>query len=917
MACIPSHVRWRCTPKLAVRVAYLILILGMLACGLSGVVGVWNTMSTAKKLEDDNLPVLELALRLKWLNYRLLELATRSIERHDLFFSLYSSSLADLNTELVWMLDKVDSMGRDDWKANLERVDTLVKERILDDRHAIDGASCTQWGTFNCEVQVPGVASNADITITITDGAAACDVVDSVGGGICEWMPDRPDEVPEPQPLNLLNKCVCYACKGPLPDLGSAMNDSVFSWPRAYQASEKGTDGKYQCENDPRYAGKCYWDGLNCVPHEPLPQASILNSTEYMDRFDEVVQLLATIELAVHGDMVDEIESLMGLSHLGTVYTCVVAILYTAMVIGFMLLHLRPRRKYSLGFAFFTMTTLFLITGWAFFIFVVYTSTHMHELWQNLRDTELVIYRRAWDIIYYDSILTTSASRFVMTAHNSGWVDEAYTGVAGGVRVYDHWFIKYIETVGSLDAAINYAVEHAESTEEQRIFNTIDTVNKMLVDLEQISLCSCEPPDASALAANDTTLGVTSLYSTTYLQAKETYNSQNKNFLNVQMQRLLVRVRELQSKAELMSIMMLSMVFFIPMSLTEMFRQIIAKKAQRRAEFEHRQTRIKNVLRNTIGLFAHPLVAIKASLFTQLGIMVKHEAARKKNLLSCFDSPMQATNHFILFISHQWLDTAHPDPGSVQYCAVCSAIRKIADQHQVKLSEMYIWLDYHSIPQFNAVSVGVGVSAIASLVNYAMYSTAMCVVAPAATHASGYVCNFGTYMSRGWCRAEQAGYMLKNGTKNLYIMDETGFRAPDPQSLENYEAFFPMEGTFTCCKWQHKGGALCDREHLVDVMIYLYYSAKGLEGLEDSTFVYNFVMKNRSRIFPRKFLKTGDGGTTRSKLFGTLLEELDKMMMGDNELSTKISNSRLLQQQEDAEEDPLTPSSIPVWWATV
>eukprot|EP00971_Amphidinium_carterae_P240390 4772378-Amphidinium_carterae.1 len=215
--------------------------------------------------------------------------------------------------------------------------------------------------------------------------------------------------------------------------------------------------------------------------------------------------------------------------------------------------------KYSLGFAFFSMSALFLITGWAFFMFVVYTSNHMHELWQNLRDTELVMDRTAWDVIFYDAVLTTSASRFVMTAHNSGWVDEDYTGVPGGVRVYDHWFINYIESVGSLDNAINYAVDNAVSAEEQRIFSTIDTVNKMLVDLEQIALCSCEPPDASALAANDTTIGVGSLYSTTYLQAKETYNNQNKNFLNVQMQRLLVRVRELQSKAELMSIMMITM----------------------------------------------------------------------------------------------------------------------------------------------------------------------------------------------------------------------------------------------------------------------------------------------------------------------------------------------------------------------
>eukprot|EP00971_Amphidinium_carterae_P139204 2758500-Amphidinium_carterae.1 len=69
--------------------------------------------------------------------------------------------------------------------------------------------------------------------------------------------------------------CLCRP-KGPLPDLE---NSSGYSLPEEFRGSQKGTDGKYQCENDPRFAGTCFWDGLNCVPYQPQPRPAILNST--------------------------------------------------------------------------------------------------------------------------------------------------------------------------------------------------------------------------------------------------------------------------------------------------------------------------------------------------------------------------------------------------------------------------------------------------------------------------------------------------------------------------------------------------------------------------------------------------------------------------------------------------------------
>merc|ERR1712079_258003 len=112
--------------------------------------------------------------------------------------------------------------------------------------------------------------------------------------------------------------------------------------------------------------------------------------------------------------------------------------------------------------------------GFVAFAITLVTGVHLQSLLVTFKNQEIIMQKTAWDILYYDAILTTSASRFVMTAHNTGWIDEDYTATPGGVRVYDYWFINYIETVASLDMAIAYAQKEASSKQEQGIFEAID-----------------------------------------------------------------------------------------------------------------------------------------------------------------------------------------------------------------------------------------------------------------------------------------------------------------------------------------------------------------------------------------------------------------------------------------------------------
>jgi len=581
----------------------------------------------------------------------------------------------------------------------------------------------------------------------------------------------------------------------------------------------------------------------------------------------------------VWDEVTSKVELMSSNNSVVTIVTGITAGLFFVLTLCFALWHMRPSQPWSVGKGFYTMLALYAFMSLGAFGFVFFTGKHLHDLLATFRDQELVMHKTAWDIIYYDAILTTSASRFVMTAHNSGWIDEQYTGVPGGVRVYDYWFINYIETVARLDEAIKYAVEKATSEKERATFRTIDTVNKVLVDLEQVALCSCEPPDASALPANDTTIGVRSMYSPSYLEAKETYNAQNKNFLQIQMQRLLIKIQEVVSKSFLMLVMDIVIIVFVPFCIMEVFRQLVLRKDLREKEYLSSQARVSNVLANTLGLFAHPLVAIRGDLLSKMPGMTTHEDAQAQGLLTYFNSPESCAGKFILFISHQWLGQTSPDPEKIHFKTILNVVRAIADMNGLMVRDIYVWLDYSSIPQLNGVGIGTGANAIMSLISYAMISTAMCIVAPKAIHENGQVCDFATYMRRGWCRAEQAGYMLKNGTHNLYISDTQGLHMAkdDDDTLKTYDAFYTMDGDFTCCMRNHPKGMRCDKERLVDPMLYLYFSAKGMAGQAGNDFIYDLVMKNKRTIFPETFNKATESGGVRTPLFGDLLDHIEAM----------------------------------------
>eukprot|EP00966_Prymnesium_polylepis_P098044 2270603-Prymnesium_polylepis.2 len=77
-------------------------------------------------------------------------------------------------------------------------------------------------------------------------------------------------------------------------------------------------------------------------------------------------------------------------------------------------------------------------------------------------------------------------------------------------------------------------------------------------------------------------------------------------------------------------------------------------------------------------------------------------------------------------------------------------INQIASKHNLKMDQIAVWCDYHSIPQ---KSPNLLVLAIRSLSVYSRLANVFVAVTPAAEHVGTKMqCDFESYQKRGWVR---------------------------------------------------------------------------------------------------------------------------------------------------------------------
>jgi len=176
-------------------------------------------------------------------------------------------------------------------------------------------------------------------------------------------------------------------------------------------------------------------------------------------------------------------------------------------------------------------------------------------------------------------------------------------------------------------------------------------------------------------------------------------------------------------------------------------------KSEIECELQHRQfVKGSRALMKRCKAMQFPLTLIRATEFLTLGKLAAHEWLRDKKLLIMLDTPGAAARFrrrgCIVFISHQWLSCDFPDPEGKQFKHMKYAVHELCKLKCLTIEDIFIWVDYCSIPQ---ASAGQQQLAINSLPAYVSACSAFVVVAP---DVQDPVYNFETYSKRFWCRLE-------------------------------------------------------------------------------------------------------------------------------------------------------------------
>ena len=225
----------------------------------------------------------------------------------------------------------------------------------------------------------------------------------------------------------------------------------------------------------------------------------------------------------------------------------------------------------------------------------------------------------------------------------------------------------------------------------------------------------------------------------------------------------------------------------------------------------------------------------------------------------------------------------------------------------------YVWVDYCSVPQCHPRTQEL---AINSLSIYSSCSSKFVVIAPSAKHEDTcQLCNFATYNRRTWCRLEQLAFCMNHDLSRMYIFEDEGHELKLMSLEQARESVQVFEGQLTCCRREHVGMKMCDREKLVGPILGLYGTAyakhirqKGVEAdssasfelIKDAVFPATIDFKQRSRA--------GKLASQKRVLFGTLRQDMEKFIDEREEQSDLRGAER---SARSARSSALVPPSAP------
>jgi len=243
-----------------------------------------------------------------------------------------------------------------------------------------------------------------------------------------------------------------------------------------------------------------------------------------------------------------------------------------------------------------------------------------------------------------------------------------------------------------------------------------------------------------------------------------------------------------------------------------------------------------------------PATFVRFSTLKTIGKFVAHERMREAGKLLMFDSHEELVtatqNATVVFLSHQWLAFDEPDPNNDHFLAAIEGIRLLCEHEELDPDALLVWFDYSSIPQKNMHTQQL---AIDSLAIYASCCKYFIIIAPEAIHAdSAIVCNAETYSKRGWCRLEQWA-RLTVGRTGMYLFgkDQT-LQVLDDQAMDQWcqDSIMVFEGNFTIES---------DKLRISDTVLGLWSKAVIERKDSETSFLYDIVDKERSRVFPAAY----------------------------------------------------------------
>lgn len=178
---------------------------------------------------------------------------------------------------------------------------------------------------------------------------------------------------------------------------------------------------------------------------------------------------------------------------------------------------------------------------------------------------------------------------------------------------------------------------------------------------------------------------------------------------------------------------------------------------------------------------------VKVSDFLKMdGVPPSHEQLQSRGLLHEWSE-----NMFVTFISHQWCGSKHADPNGLQTSVLRRGLRGLIngtvelEQNIVgtiyalapdwssatreQLANGYLFLDWFAIPEIGGCNES-GHLAVQSIPFYVEVCNLFIVLAPEIVHEdTGALCNYSSWLSRGWCRGE-LWYRMLSSRRSTSIM---------------------------------------------------------------------------------------------------------------------------------------------------